>query len=72
MKGEIFNTQTSTKFDMRHLLLTLKEYEEILVDLGPWASAAMDDPKVCDTLKGILERVVDTSVQIIESKGKKK
>lgn len=31
----------------------------ILKDLGPWASAAQDDPKCCQELKDIFLRVID-------------
>lgn len=35
------------------------ELEAILKDLGPWASAALDDDSVCKELKDIFQRVVD-------------
>lgn len=70
-KDNIFVKQTGTKYDSRYLLSQIKLYEGILVDLGSWASAALDDPKVCNELKGIFKRVVDVSVDIIEERGGK-
>jgi len=43
----------------------LGEADQILVDLGSWASAALDDPQVCDELKAIFTRVVDYAGSLI-------
>jgi len=49
------------------LKLRLAKTNKVLVKLGPWASAALDDPKVCQELRKIFSEVVDMSV-LIETK----
>jgi len=44
-------------------LVDIMKMRQVIVDLGSWASAALDDPTVCAELKEIFGRVVELAVK---------
>ncbi len=67
MAGEVFVKQTGSKYDMRTLILTLKEYEEAILELEPFLDElqqSVQTKKVDDAL----QKFVDLAKQIKEKK----
>lgn len=68
MKGQIFEKQTG-KFDLRTLILTTREYEDLILKLEPFASGMLSTETVNDnTFIEILEEFVDLAQQIKDKK----
>lgn len=53
---------TCVNKEKKSLQAKLEVYKKIFIGLGPWASAALSDPKCCQELKDIFEKVVELSV----------
>lgn len=64
MKGQIFEKQTG-KFDPRTMILTLREYEEAILELEPFASGVVTTGMEKNK---ILKKFVDLAKQIRERK----
>ncbi len=68
MAGEIFEKQTG-KYDPRTMILTLKEYEKVILELEPFASGMITTETVNNNcFREVLEKFVDLAKQIKEKK----